>query len=178
MEQIEPILRDLGEYIRAHRDWAVPLVFLIAFAESATILSWGISTPVFLAVIGVAANAYGGNLLPLQLATSCGAGLGFWLSYWLGLVLGPHIEDRWPFKGRPHWLAEGHAFFEKWGVLGIFFGHFFPPARGAVATVAGIVKMPTIPFQVANWTASFIWGFGALYSAGRLSEYLTGLTGR
>jgi membrane protein DedA with SNARE-associated domain len=178
MEQIESLLRDLGEYIRAHREWAAPIVFLIAFAECATVLSWTISTLLFFAVLGAAATAYDGYPLPLALAASFGAGFGFWLSYWLGLVLGPHIGDRWPFKSNPHWLAQGHAFFEKWGILGIFFGHFFPPARGAIATVAGIVRMPFISFQLANWSASFIWGFAALYSVGRFSEYMMQLTGK
>lgn len=175
---MESVLRDLGEYARSHREWAVPLVFLIAFAECATVLSWTISTPLFFAVIGAAAAVHAGNLFPLALAASFGAGFGFWLSYWLGLVLGPRIGHRWPFKTNPQWLTRGHAFFERWGTLGILFGHFFPPARGAIATVAGIAGMSFVPFQVANWAASFIWGFAALYSAGRFSEYVMQLTGK
>lgn len=178
MEQIEALLRDLNEYVRAHREWAATFVFLIALAESATILSWVISTPVLFAVIAIAATVHDGSLLPLAFAASFGAGLGFWLSYGLGLVLGPHIGHYWPFKSRQHWLAQGHAFFETWGALSIFFGHFFPPARGAIATVAGIVRMPFVTFQMANWSASFIWGFATLYSARNISEYMMQFTGK
>lgn len=173
MEQFEILLREIDQYIRAHKEWIIPFVFLISLAESTAVLSWAISTLVFFAAISVAANAYGGNLVPLALASSLGAGCGFWLSYWLGLVLGPHVGDYWPFKRNPHWLVWGHAFFEKWGALGVFLGHFFPPARGAIATVAGVVRMPFIHFQLANWVASFIWGFAVLYSAGRIAELVT-----
>ncbi|MBA3904837.1 MAG: DedA family protein, partial [Rhodocyclaceae bacterium] len=41
------------------------------------------------------------------------------------------------------------------------------------AIVAGIVKMPFWPFQIANWTASAAWGFSLLYGAGRLAEFMT-----
>ena len=67
---------------------------------------------------------------------------------------------------------------EQLSVLGVAIGHFFGPIRAVIALVAGIVKMPFWPFQVANFAASFAWGFGLIYGAGRFSEYMMQFTGK
>ena len=63
-------------------------------------------------------------------------------------------------------------------MLGVAIGHFFGPIRAVIALVAGIVKMPFWPFQIANFAASFAWGFGLIYGAGRFSEYMMQFTGK
>ncbi|RDJ27847.1 DedA family protein [Bosea caraganae] len=171
--QLESLMRDLVEFMRANQGWAVPIVFFVAFAECVAVLSWIVPATVFFTAFGAAAGASGLNLIPLAFAASLGAGSGFWVSYWAGLVLGPRVDHHWPFKQNPQLLERGHAFFEKWGVLSIVIGHFFGPLRAVIAIVAGIVKMPFLQFQLGNWIASFAWGFGLLYGAGRLAEFVT-----
>ncbi|WP_210207831.1 DedA family protein [Bosea caraganae] len=173
MMQLESLMRDLVEFMRANQGWAVPIVFFVAFAECVAVLSWIVPATVFFTAFGAAAGASGLNLIPLAFAASLGAGSGFWVSYWAGLVLGPRVDHHWPFKQNPQLLERGHAFFEKWGVLSIVIGHFFGPLRAVIAIVAGIVKMPFLQFQLGNWIASFAWGFGLLYGAGRLAEFVT-----
>ena len=173
MAQFELWMQALVEFMRANQEWALPIVFLVAFAECVAVLSWIVPATVFFTAFGVAAGASGLNLVPLAFAASLGAGCGFWISYWAGLVLGPRVDHHWPFKDNPALLARGHAFFEKWGVASILIGHFFGPLRAVIAIVAGIVQMPFWPFQIANWIASTAWGFGLLYGAGRLAEFVT-----
>jgi membrane protein DedA with SNARE-associated domain len=172
MLQLEQQMQALVEFMRANQEWAIPIVFLVAFAECVALLSWLVPATVFFTAFGAVAGASGLNLIPLALAASLGAGSGFWASYWVGLVLGPRVGDHWPLSKNPQLLDRGHAFFEKWGVLSIVIGHFFGPLRAVIAIVAGIVQMPFLQFQLGNWIASFAWGFGLLYGAGRLAEFM------
>lgn len=170
MQHIEALVLWMVDFVRANQQWAVPLVFLMAFAECVAILSWLVPATVFFTAFGGVAAASGLNLFWLSLAASLGAGLGFWISYWAGLKLGPRIGDVWPFRTHPDWLPRSHDFFEHWGAPSIAFGHFLGPIRAVIAIVAGIVKMPAIPFQIANWTAAFAWGFGLIYLGEWLSD--------
>ena len=152
----------LVEFMRANQEWAIPIVFLVAFAECVAILSWLVPATVFFTAFGAVAGASGLNLMPLAVAASAGAGCGFWVSYWAGLVLGPRVDHHWPFNKNPQLLARGHAFFEKWGVASILIGHFFGPLRAVIAIVAGIVRCrsgrsrsPTGPPRSSGASACF-----------------------
>jgi membrane protein DedA with SNARE-associated domain len=170
VQQLEIYIREIAEFLRMHQEWAPAIVFLVAFGECVAILSWLVPATLFFTVFGGMAGAAGLSLVPLALAASFGAGLGFWVSYWVGLRIGPNVGQYWPLRTRPEMLAKGHEFFEKWGVVGIFMGHFLGPVRGVIALVAGIVKMPALQFQIANWTASFAWGFLLLYGTGMIGQ--------
>lgn len=173
MAQLESWMHWLVEFMRANQEWAVPIVFLVAFCECIAFLSWLVPATVFFTAFGAVAGASGLNLVPLSLAATAGAGIGFWLSYWAGRVLGPRVGDFWPLNKNPQLLERGHAFFEKWGFASILIGHFFGPMRAVIAIVAGIVNMPFVPFQIANWLASAAWAFSLLYGAGRITEIMT-----
>ncbi len=170
LPDLEAHMRPLIDYLRLHQEYILPVVFLIAFGECVAFLSFLVPATVFFSLFGAFAGAAGLSLMPIALATSIGAGCGFWLSYWLGLKLGPTAQHRWPFRNNPQMLERGHAFFEKWGLAGIFFGHFIGPVRAVIAIVAGICEMPYVRFQVANWAASFAWGFGLIYGGGMLGQ--------
>jgi membrane protein DedA with SNARE-associated domain len=59
-------------------------------------------------------------------------------------------------------LPRGQAFFETWGVLGVFLGRFFGPLRSVIPLVAGICAMPQLRFQLANIASALIWATGVL----------------
>lgn len=110
------------------------------------------------ALIGSAEMAF----WPLWTAAAVGAILGDWLSFWLGKHYGHAIARLWPLNRHPDLIPRGHAFFEKWGIAGIFFGRFFGPLRSAVPLVAGICAMPNTHFQVANVASGLVWATGIL----------------
>jgi len=178
MAQLDQWMQALVEFMRVNQQWAIPIVFLVAFAECVAVLSWLVPATLFFTAFGAAAGASGLNLVPLSLAASLGAASGFWISYWVGLRIGPRVGDHWPLRDNPALLQRGHDFFEKWGVLGVAIGHFFGPIRAVIALVAGIVRMPFWAFQLANFAASFLWGFGLLYGAGQATEFMLRFTGR
>jgi membrane protein DedA with SNARE-associated domain len=167
---MEAMMRPLITYLQMNQQMILPVVFLIAFAECVAFLSFLVPATLFFSLFGAFAGAAGLSLAPIALAISLGAGLGFWASYWAGEKLGPRAQNHWPFSANPKMLERGHAFFEKWGMAGIFFGHFIGPMRAVIAIVAGICHMPFVPFQIANWAASFAWGFGLTYGGGILGK--------
>ena len=167
---LEAHVAPLIDFLRAHPEYVLPVVFLFAFGECVAFVSLLVPATVFFSLFGAFAGAAGLDLKPIAITAAIGAGCGFWISYWIGEKLGPEAAHHWPFTRHPDMLPRGHAFFEKWGWAGIFLGHFFGPVRAVVALVAGICTMPQLPFQLANWAASTIWGFGLVYGAGFIGQ--------
>lgn len=172
MEMLEAWMRAGAEFAQANAAWAPVIVFVIAFCECVALLSFLVPATAFFTVFATAAGASGLAPLPLALAATAGAGLGFWISYWIGLKIGPSAGNYWPLKKNPEMLQKGHDFFEKWGAPGVFAGHFIGPVRAVIALVAGIVKMPPLQFHIANWSASFVWGFMFFYGFGMFGQQL------
>src|SRR5215813_8317722 len=49
---------------------------------------------------------------------------GDWLSYWIGVKLGPSVAHVWPLSRHPDLLPRGEKFMTRWGIPGIFIGRF------------------------------------------------------
>ena len=69
------------------------------------------------------------------------------------------IAHMWPLSRHPDMLPRGHAFMEKWGILGIFIGRFFGPLRASVPLIAGILEMDYWKFQIANVLSAMLWAY-------------------
>ena len=149
-------------FTQDHAEWAVPIVFLLAFAESLVLVSLLVPATIILigvgALIGISQLAF----MPLWLAATIGAVLGDWLSFWLGQHYHAPISRMRPFAKRPDLLARGHRFFLKWGVYGVFFGRFFGPLRASVPLAAGACGMSAVAFQWANVTSAALWAASLL----------------
>lgn len=155
-------------FVREHESWAAPFAFFVAFMESFCFLSilWpgtailvGISA--LLAKSGVEMHVLG----PAIIAAGLGGTLGYAISYWIGLYYKDSIKTVWPFSRNPAMLERGQTFFDKWGALGVFLGHFFGPVRAIIPVVAGMYAMPQWQFQLANITSAFIWAAGVIAPA-------------
>jgi membrane protein DedA with SNARE-associated domain len=143
--------------VRVHEAWAAPVVFALAFGESLAFISLLIPAWAALVGIGVLIGAGNLNFWPIWIAGSLGAAFGDWLSYWIGVKLGPAVAQVWPLSDHPTLLPRGEAFVKRWGALAIFIGRFFGPLRASVPLVAGIFRMPFWSFQIANFTSAFVW---------------------
>jgi membrane protein DedA with SNARE-associated domain len=149
-------------FVRAHEHWAVVVVLLLAFGESLAFISLLLPATVILFALGGLIGASELSFWPLWAAAVVGAFLGDWLSFWLGQRFGPAIAHLWPLNRHPLLLVRGHAFFERWGALSVFFGRFFGPLRASVPLVAGICGMPKHQFQAANLASALVWATGIL----------------
>jgi membrane protein DedA with SNARE-associated domain len=156
-ESLEAHAKELVEFVRVHQQWAAPVVFALAFGESLAFISLLLPAWAALVGIGVLIGSGGLNFWPIWVAGAVGAALGDWLSYWIGVKLGPPVAQIWPLSRHPELLPKGEAFVKRWGVLAIFIGRFFGPLRASVPLVAGIFRMPFWPFQTANFSSAFLW---------------------
>jgi membrane protein DedA with SNARE-associated domain len=150
------------EFVRTHQAWAPLIVAALAFGESLAFISLLLPAWGALVAIGALIGAGALSFAPIWIAAAIGAALGDWVSYWLGLKFEAPISRMWPLSRHPDLLPRGHAFVEKYGIAAIFIGRFFGPLRAAVPLVAGILKMPWWPFQIANFVSAFIWAAALL----------------
>lgn len=155
-QYVEPIIT----FVKAHRSWAAPIVFLLAFGESIAFVSlilpfWGI-----LVGIGTMIGGTGSvDFWIILTAAAVGAAIGDWVSYWLGYYYHERIARMWPLNRHPDLLPKGHAFFDRWGAWAIVLGRFSGPLRASVPIIAGAVRMSRSSFQLANWSSAFLWAF-------------------
>jgi membrane protein DedA with SNARE-associated domain len=154
---LHAIVQHVTEFVRDHGEWAAPIVFVLAFAESLAFIS--LLVPAWAALVGIGAliSSGGINFWPVWIAASLGAALGDWLSYWIGLKVEYSVQHIWPLSRHPDLIPRGEAFVKKWGILGVFIGRFFGPLRASVPLVAGIFEMPYWRFQLANFSSAFVW---------------------
>ena len=154
---LEAYFQQPVDFARVHELWAAPIVFALAFGESLAFVS--LLIPAWAALVGIGVLIGAGDLSfwPVWIAGSLGAAFGDWLSYWIGLKLGPPVAHIWPLSDHPALLPKGEAFVKRWGAPAIFVGRFFGPLRASVPLVAGIFRMPFWSFQIANFTSAFVW---------------------
>ncbi len=157
----------LIQFVEQHRAWGAPLIFILAFGESLAFVS--LLLPFWFILVGIGtvmgANGDTSEFITVWVAASLGAACGDWVSYWLGKHFHVEISQMWPLSRHPDLIPRGHDFFERYGVWAIVIGRFFGPLRAAVPLVAGIVEMPMIPFQIANFASAFLWA-GVLLAPG------------
>ena len=157
LKALEPFAQHIVEFARAHEAWAAPIAFVLAFGESLAFLSLFIPAWAALIGIGVLIGAGHLNFWPIWIAGAIGAALGDWLSYWLGIKIGPPVAEMWPLSRHQELLPKGEAFLQRWGALAICIGRFFGPLRASVPLAAGIFRMPYWHFQTANFASAFLW---------------------
>ena len=154
--------------IRHHQAWTPAVVFVLAFGESLALVSLLLPATVVLLAVGGLIGVAELPFWPIWTAAAAGAVLGDALSYWLAYHFQEAIGRVWPLSRHPDLLPRGHAFFQRWGVGSVFLGRFFGPLRAIVPLVAGICRMPQIPFQLANVTSALVWAT-LMLAPGRLA---------
>jgi len=156
-DQVHAVTQQVVEFVRAHEIWAAPIIGALAFGESLAFISLLLPAWAILVALGTVIATSGINFWPIWVAGAVGAALGDWLSYWVGVKLGPAVAHVWPLSRYPDLLPKGEAFVAKWGAPGIFLGRFSGPLRATVPLVAGIFAMPFWLFQTANFVSAFVW---------------------
>jgi len=153
----EQLFAPILDLVREHRQWAPPLVFVLCFLESLSIVSAFLPATLLLLAIGSLAAAGVVSLLELAVWGTIGAGLGYWLSFEAGRRYGSRIESLGFFARRPEWIERGHRFFERWGSIAVLLSRFIPIGRAVIPLLAGAMGNRRASFQVANWLSAVLW---------------------
>lgn len=102
------------------------------------------------------------GLLPLPYAVfslSLAAFLGSMLAYYFGYFSKRKIEDYAKNKGESY--AKGFErtkrFYNKYGLLTLFFGRFVPVVRTVAPFLAGVMKLPLLPYTIISFLSAFLW---------------------
>ncbi len=154
---MEALAQDALNLVRENGAIAVPLTFLLAFAESLAFVSLLVPATVILVGLGALVGAGAVEFLPVWIAAATGAILGDAISYWFGWRFKGHVATMWPLSKTPELLPRAEAFFRRWGIAGVFFGRFLGPMRATVPLAAGISAMPLLRFKLATIASAFVW---------------------
>jgi membrane protein DedA with SNARE-associated domain len=163
-------------FISHHAEWTFPVIFITAFGESFVFVSLLFPGTAILIAAGLLVP--GGTLHPFPLLSGAilGAVLGDSVSWQLGRSYGHLLEKRWPFTRNPQLLKQGEAFFARFGLASVFLGRFFGPLRATIPLIAGIAKMPPLPFWVSNIVSALIWAPALLLSGSAIVMFAQSLS--
>jgi membrane protein DedA with SNARE-associated domain len=172
-DSLQSFAHGVVDFVGAHQAWAAPVAGALAFGESLAFISLLLPAWAALVGIGLLIGPSGISFWPVWVAGALGAALGDWLSYWVGVKLGPAAANIWPLSRHPELVPRGERFVRRWGVLGIFIGRFSGPLRASVPLVAGIFAMPYWRFQGANFSSAAVWA-GVLLTLGDVTGKIVG----
>ncbi len=153
----------LVTFIAHHAGWAFPIMFVTAFGESFVFLSLLFPGTALMVAAGLLVPDGTLPLFPVLSGAILGAVLGDGVSWQLGRRYGHLLDNRWPFTRRPDLMTRATAFFERYGLASVFLGRFLGPLRASIPLVAGIAKMPPLPFWIANITSALIWAPAVMF---------------
>ena len=145
------------EIIERHSAWALPILFIVTFGESFAFLSLIFPGTTIMIAAGVLVANGTLPFFPVLIGGIMGAILGDGVSYWFGKRYGRAAFKMWPLSRSQALLVRGEKLFKTYGAWSVFIGRFFGPLRAVVPLVAGIVRMPTRIFWLANIASALIW---------------------
>ncbi|MFN5125456.1 MAG: DedA family protein [Bradyrhizobium sp.] len=150
-------LDPLIAFVSAHAWLAYLTLFLAALLEAVPVV--GSLVPGSTIILALSALVPGGELKlwPVLAAAACGAMLGDGTAYLIGYRSQREILSAWPLSNYPRVVAQSEAFFNRWGVLAVFFARFVPPFRAFVPFTAGGFEMPPARFYAINIPAILLW---------------------
>lgn len=98
--------------------------------------------------------------------------LGSWLAYWVGLVGGRPLIDRWGkyIFLRKHEIDRAEVWFEKHGEAAVFVSRLLPVVRTFISLPAGVAKMPFAKFTVYTFLGCLPWTFALTWAGFLLGE--------
>ena len=150
-------LDPLIAFVSAHAWLAYLTLFLAALLEAVPVA--GSVIPGSTVILALSALVPGGQLKleGVLAAAIAGAVLGDGTAFWIGHRSQREILGTWPLANYPGVVARSEAFFNRWGVLAVFFARFVAPIRAFVPITAGALDMPPARFYAVNIPAIFVW---------------------
>jgi membrane protein DedA with SNARE-associated domain len=147
----------LVDFVGAHPQLSFLAVFLLALSEAVPVI--GTVVPGSTLIFAISALTTTAGIMPwaLLVAAVLGAIAGDGFSFWLGHRYQRQILSGWPLNRFP-WLIERSAqFIRKYGITSVFLARFTAVVRAFVPLMAGILRMSSRQFYVANILSALVW---------------------
>jgi len=150
---IQPII----DFFHLHPHWAGIITFFVVFCEAMAVIGVIVPGSITMTAIGVLMGSGVISIASNYIWAICGAILGDYISYVLGLYFKGRLHRMWPFSRYPQMLAHGEKFFADHGGKSVIIGRFFGPMRSMIPMVAGMLKMSTGRFLLAAIPSASLW---------------------
>jgi membrane protein DedA with SNARE-associated domain len=147
----------LADFIGAHPELAFIAVLLLALSEALPVI--GTVVPGSTLILAVSTIATAADVKPwiLLVAAVVGAVAGDSLAFWLGHRFHREILRGWPLNRFPGLVERSAHFVRKHGLLSVFLARFMAVVRAFVPLVAGILRMSSQHFFLANVLSALVW---------------------
>jgi membrane protein DedA with SNARE-associated domain len=147
----------LTDFIGAHPEFAFIAILLLALSEALPVI--GTVVPGSTLILAVSTIATAADVKPwiLLLAAVVGAIAGDSLAFWLGHRFHREILRGWPLNRFPALIERSAQFVRRHGILSVFLARFMAVVRAFVPLVAGILRMSSRHFLVANVLSALVW---------------------
>jgi membrane protein DedA with SNARE-associated domain len=147
----------LVDFVGAHPQLSFLAVFLLALSEAVPVIGTVVPGSTLILAISALATTAGITPWALLVAAVLGAIAGDGFSFWLGHRYRRQILSGWPLNRFP-WLIERSAqFIRKYGITSVFLARFTAVVRAFVPLLAGILRMSSRHFYVANILSALVW---------------------
>ena len=147
----------LVDFVGAHPQLSFLAVFLLALSEAVPVIGTVVPGSTLILAISALATTAGITPWALLVAAVLGAIAGDGFSFWLGHRYHRQILNGWPLNRFP-WLIERSAqFIRKYGITSVFLARFTAVVRAFVPLLAGIMRMSSRQFYVANILSALVW---------------------
>lgn len=147
----------LGDFLSQNLAWAGPIIGLVTFGESLIVIGALLPATVMLLLVGglIATGAVdAGVMIAWALA---GAVVGDAASFALGRRLGSKALRHRLLSRHRRLIARTRLFTRRHGVVAIYLGRFAGPFRAFVPLMAGVNRMPSRSFHLANFLSGALW---------------------
>jgi membrane protein DedA with SNARE-associated domain len=147
----------LVDFVGAHPPLAFLAVFLLALSEAVPVI--GTVLPGSTLILAISALATTAGIMPwaLLVAAVLGAIAGEGFSFWLGHRYQRQILSGWPLNRFPSLIERSAKFIRKYGITSVFLARFTAVVRAFVPLLAGILRMSSRQFYVANILSALVW---------------------
>jgi membrane protein DedA with SNARE-associated domain len=147
----------LTDLIGDHPEFAFLAILLLALSEALPVI--GTVVPGSTLILAVSTVATAADVKPwiLLVAAIVGAIAGDTLAFWLGHRFHREILRGWPLNRFPGLIERSAQFVRRHGALSVFLARFMAVVRAFVPLVAGIVRMSSQHFFIANVLSALVW---------------------
>jgi membrane protein DedA with SNARE-associated domain len=147
----------LVDFVGAHPQLSFVAVFLLALSEAVPVI--GTVVPGSTLILAISALATTAGITPWALlgAAVAGAIVGDGFSFWLGHRYHRQILRGWPLNRFPRVTERSAQLIGRFGAASVFLARFTAVVRAFVPLVAGIVRMSSRQFYLANILSALVW---------------------